>query len=124
LTIPGAGLTVQRAADRCTFWIRVTPRARHEAVGGLHGDALRVAVGAPPIEGAANAACVRLLAEALGVRRDAVELDPASRGRRKRVRVAGDPAALEARLRQLAAGPAAGPAAGRAAGRTDPPAGG
>jgi len=106
LTIRAAGLTVQRAAEGCTFWIRVTPRARHEAVGGLHGDALRVAVGAPPVEGAANAACVRLLAEALEVRRDAVELDPASRGRRKRVRVTGDAAALEARLRRLASGAA------------------
>ncbi len=108
MTIPGAGLTVQRAAEACTFWIRVTPRARREGVGGLQGDALRVAVGAPPVEGAANAACVRVLAEALGVRRDTVELDPAARGRRKRVRVSGDPAALEARLRQLAAAPAGG----------------
>ena len=57
--------------------------------------------------GAANVACSRALARALGVGRGAVELDPASRGRRKRVRVAGDAEALAARLQELAAGGAA-----------------
>jgi uncharacterized protein YggU (UPF0235/DUF167 family) len=40
-----------------------------------------------PVEGAANAACVRVIARALGVGRDSVELDPASKGRRKLVRI-------------------------------------
>jgi uncharacterized protein YggU (UPF0235/DUF167 family) len=55
------------------------------------------------VEGEANAACVRVLARALEVGRAAIDLDPAARGRRKRVRVVGDPAALEQRLRGLAA---------------------
>jgi uncharacterized protein YggU (UPF0235/DUF167 family) len=62
-----------------------------------------VAVAAPPVEGKANAACVRALAEGLGVRRDDVELDAGARGRRKRVAVVGHPRALAARLRALAA---------------------
>lgn len=95
---------MSRAPDGVVFWIHVSPRARREQVGGLHGDALRVAVQAPPVEGEANAACGRALARALGVSRGSVALDPASRSRRKRVRVAGDPAGLEARLRALAAG--------------------
>ncbi|HEU4431426.1 MAG TPA: DUF167 domain-containing protein, partial [Myxococcota bacterium] len=44
------------------FWIRASPGARREAVGGSHGDALRVAVSAPPVDGRANAACVAALA--------------------------------------------------------------
>jgi hypothetical protein len=84
------------------FWIHVSPGAKHEAVGGAHGDALRVAVQAPPIEGRANAACVEALANAFGVKRPAVALDPAARGRRKRIRVAGDAAALATRLAALA----------------------
>ena len=40
-----------------------------------------------PVEGAANAACVRAIARALGVGRDAVAIDPASKGRRKLVRI-------------------------------------
>jgi len=86
-----------------SFWIHVTPRARRPAVGGLHGDALRVSVAAPPLEGRANAACRRALADALGLPVAAVELRPEARGRRKRVQVRGEAAALEARLRELAA---------------------
>jgi uncharacterized protein (TIGR00251 family) len=84
------------------FWIHVTPRARRERVGGSHGDALRVAVRAAPVEGRANAACVAALAAAFGVPRTAIALDPGARGRRKRVRIHGDPAILDRRFGELA----------------------
>lgn len=84
------------------FWIHVTPRARRPAVAGLHDDALRVAVSAPAEGGRANAACVRALAEVFRVAQSAVELDPASRYRRKRVRICGPRAPLERRFRELA----------------------
>jgi uncharacterized protein YggU (UPF0235/DUF167 family) len=58
----------------------------------------RVAVSAPPVDWRVNAACV----EAFAVRRAAVALDPGARGRRKRVEIAGGPAALAARLAVLA----------------------
>jgi uncharacterized protein (TIGR00251 family) len=87
------------------FWIFVTPRARREEVGGRRGDALRVSVKAPPVEGKANAACVQALAEAFGVRRRDVEIDPRARGRRKRVRVIGETRVLEEKLRRLAGTP-------------------
>jgi uncharacterized protein len=95
-------LRVQRSRESVAFWIHVTPRARRTAVGGAHGDALRVSVSAAPVGGAANAACARALAEALGIRRADVELAERSTGRRKRVRVAGDPAELARRLSTLA----------------------
>ena len=84
------------------FWIHVSPRARRDSVMGSHGDALRVSVKAPPADGRANRSCVAVLSEALGVPRSAIDLDPGSRGRRKRVRVHGDPPALAARLHALA----------------------
>jgi uncharacterized protein (TIGR00251 family) len=83
-------------------WIHVTPRARRPGIGGTHGDALRVAVAAAPEAGAANEACLEALARALGVRRADVSLESGARGRRKRVRVAGDPERLCARLRHFA----------------------
>ena len=101
MTTRGSDLTLHAADDGVAFWIHVTPRARRESVGGTHGEALRIAVSAPPLGGEANAACVRALARALGVGRAAVDLDPASRGRRKRVRVRGDPARLRSRLEEL-----------------------
>jgi uncharacterized protein (TIGR00251 family) len=108
LTDPAAGLEIRRLADGVSFWIHVTPRAGRERLGGVHDGALRVAVSEPPVEGAANAGCVRALARALGVGRAAVDLDPGAKGRRKRVRVTGDPAALAAALARLARAGAVG----------------
>lgn len=96
-------LRVSKTSDGVAFWIHVVPRAKRPAVAGCHGDALRVAVAAPPADGLANAACVRALAKALGVRRSEVELDRGSKARRKRVRVTGKSAVLSARLGELAA---------------------
>ena len=56
----------------------------------------------PPLDGKANRACQALLARTLGVPRAAIELDPAARGRRKRVRARGDPEQLRLRLGALA----------------------
>jgi uncharacterized protein (TIGR00251 family) len=61
-----------------------------------------VAVSEPPVEGAANSACVRVLARAFGVSIADVELEAGSRGRRKRIRIAGDAEALATRLTLLA----------------------
>jgi uncharacterized protein (TIGR00251 family) len=87
LTDRGPGLSLRRSSDGVSLWIHVSPRASRERVGGLHGGALRVAVQEPPVVGAANAACVRAIARALGVGRDSVSIDPASKGRRKLVRI-------------------------------------
>lgn len=95
-------LSLERSPEGVGFWIHVTPRSRRTGIGGTHGDALRVQVTAPPVEGAANEACRRVLAEALGVRRSDVALDAGSRGRRKRVRVTGEPEALARCLHELA----------------------
>jgi len=103
LTGPGDVLSIRETADGVAFWIHVTPRARRPGVAGCHGDALRVAVSEPPVEGLANAACMRALAGALGVRREAVAIDPKARGRRKRVHVSGSAADLRRRLGELAA---------------------
>jgi uncharacterized protein (TIGR00251 family) len=104
LTGAPRGTKVAHAPDGVRFAVHVSPGARRARVGGEHGDALRVAVTAPPAEGRANRACVAALAEALGVSRSAVRLVAGERGRRKQVAVTGDPERLERRLRELRAG--------------------
>ena len=89
-------------AERFSFWIHVAPRARRERVGGLHGDALRVAVRAAPEAGRANLACVEALAAAFTVSRSQIALDPRSASRRKHVQIDGDPSVLERRFELLA----------------------
>jgi uncharacterized protein len=82
-------ITGRDSQGALTLDIQVVPRASRAAVGPMVGDRLRVAVTAPPVDGAANAAVVEALADAFGVRRSAVTIVHGERGRRKTVRVAG-----------------------------------
>lgn len=71
------------------FSVRVVPGSQQDAVAGLHGDALRIRLKAPPVEGKANQALRAFLAEQLGVPVDAVEILAGHASRRKIVRVSG-----------------------------------
>jgi len=67
----------------------VQPRASRTEVAGVLGDQLRVRLTAPPVDGAANEALVRFLAERLGVPRSAVRVVSGETGRSKVVAVEG-----------------------------------
>jgi uncharacterized protein (TIGR00251 family) len=83
--------------------IRVIPRASKSGVAGTRGDAVLVRLHAPPVEGAANAELIRVIAAALGVPIRAVSIVAGERSRQKRVRVAGiDAATAASRLATLA----------------------
>lgn len=79
--------------------VRVTPRAGQDVIAGVRQGALLVRLAAAPVDGAANDALVRLLAETLEVPRRSVTLVSGERSRTKRVHVAGlTAAAVDARL--------------------------
>ena len=84
-----------------TFTVRVVPRASRNEFAGVQGEALRVRLTAPPVEGAANKALVKLLAEVLEITAHDIDIVAGHTGRQKVVRVADLTAhELEARLRQ------------------------
>jgi uncharacterized protein (TIGR00251 family) len=70
------------------LWVQ--PGASRTAVAGEHAGCLRLKVAAPPLEGRANEAIRRFLADALDVPRAAVTIEQGDTSRRKRVRVAAD----------------------------------
>ncbi len=80
---------VQEAGGRVRFSVHVQPRAARTEVSGLHGEALRVRLTAPPVEGAANAALVMLLARVLGVPKRSVRIVAGETSRLKVVEVDG-----------------------------------
>ncbi len=69
--------------------VRLTPRAGCDAIEGWRDDVLRVRVAAAPVDGAANAALIRLLAKALGVAASRVTIVSGATGRTKTVEVEG-----------------------------------
>lgn len=93
------GFQVTEHQDGVTFAVRVVPRARRNQISGRHGEALKVRLAAPPVEGAANAALCDFLAQQLGVRSRAVEIISGHTSRQKVVRISG--VSAEAVRRQL-----------------------
>lgn len=69
--------------------LHVVPRARVTVVAGRHGDALKIRLAAPPVDGAANDELIRFLAERLSVPRSAVTITAGHTSRRKTVKVTG-----------------------------------
>jgi uncharacterized protein (TIGR00251 family) len=75
--------------DAYVLCLHVQPGARRSEVAGLHGDALKIRLAAPPVEGKANAALLAFLAERLGLAKADVQLKSGMTSRRKTVRVSG-----------------------------------
>ena len=73
----------------CTISVRVSPRASKAGIAGMRGDALLVRLNAAPVDGAANAELIEVLANALDVPKRAVSIVSGERSRQKNVRVAG-----------------------------------
>jgi uncharacterized protein (TIGR00251 family) len=69
--------------------VRVAPRASRAAIAGVHDGALKLSLTAAPVDGAANAALIALLADVLDVPRRALSITRGERGRSKTVHVAG-----------------------------------
>lgn len=79
--------------------VRVQPRASRNQVVGADGEALKVRLTAPPVDGAANQALVKFLAKALGVSKGRLSLVSGQKSRHKLLRVEGlDPSQVAERL--------------------------
>lgn len=85
----GLAAVVRDHPDGAIISVRVTPRSGKTAIIGVEGDALRVRVAAAPVDGAANKALMRFMAEAVGVPRSAVTIIAGASSPRKRLLVAG-----------------------------------
>lgn len=91
-------LSIQSFEAGVRFSVRVQPRASRTDIAGIHGDAIKIRVAAPPVEGAANQELVSFLAKQLGVPRAAVRIARGETGRQKVIEVAGVQAETVRRL--------------------------
>jgi uncharacterized protein (TIGR00251 family) len=80
---------LKNQADAVLLNVRAQPRASKNAIGPVLGDELKIRVTAPPVDGVANEALVRFLAETLGVAKGDVRLVKGKSTRRKTFLITG-----------------------------------
>ncbi|MDR3352675.1 MAG: DUF167 domain-containing protein [Zoogloeaceae bacterium] len=75
--------------DACVLQLHIQPGAKRSEIAGRHGEALKIRLAAPPVEGKANAALIAFLADRLGLPRASIQLCGGASSRRKTVRIKG-----------------------------------
>jgi uncharacterized protein len=103
-------------AGDATSWLKITgagdlqltvhvqPGAKSTACSGIHGDALKIRLAAPPVDGKANQALMNWLAKTLDCPQSALELIRGQTSRRKIIRISAAPSALMRLIHHLATG--------------------
>ena len=82
-------IAIQTVSAGVTFAVKVHPRAKKNAITGEVGDALKLSLTAPPVEGKANDACIEFFAKLLRVPGSSVTIASGLSSRNKVIRVAG-----------------------------------
>jgi len=82
-------VAIKNSPDGVTFAVKVHPRAKKNAITGEVGDALKLALTAPPVDGKANEACIDFFAKLLNLPRSSVTIAAGQASRNKVIRVAG-----------------------------------
>jgi uncharacterized protein len=82
-------IPVNDTPQGATFAIKVHPRARKNAISGELGDALKLSLTSPPVDGRANDACIEFISKLLKVARSSVTIAAGQTSRRKVIRVTG-----------------------------------
>src|SRR5262249_39683503 len=100
--VPPTMVTVRESSTGVTFAVKVQPRARENAITGEVGEALKLALTAPPVEGRANDAVIRFFADFFEIPRSSVTIASGATSRTKVLRIAGmSKQAVEQRLAQI-----------------------
>jgi uncharacterized protein (TIGR00251 family) len=82
-------IPVKESAKGITFAVKVHPRARKNAIIGVVGDTIKLAITAPPIDGKANQAVIEFFADLFAIPRSSVTIASGETSRNKIVRIAG-----------------------------------
>jgi uncharacterized protein (TIGR00251 family) len=80
---------IQETSASLTFAVKVHPRAQKNAITGELGDALKLSLTSPPVDGRANEACIEFFAKLLKLPRSSVTIASGQASRQKMIRVSG-----------------------------------
>jgi hypothetical protein len=95
-------ILIRETKNGLSFDIHVNPHASRADIAGISEGMLKVKVTAPPVEGAANEACIGLLSKKLGLRKSQMKISAGARGRKKTILVSEiSKADLEQKIHKL-----------------------
>ena len=86
---------------RLLLTLHIQPGAKKTEIAGCHGDALKIRLAAPPVDGKANEALLRFIADTLRVPKSAVTLKSGQTSRRKVLEIAGADSTAARQLAQV-----------------------
>ncbi|CCQ89320.1 conserved hypothetical protein [Nitrospina gracilis 3/211] len=93
-------LSIKKNDHGLTFSVTIQPRTSRNEIAGVHDGALKVRLTSPPVEGAANKACLKLLGKTLGMAPSKLSIVSGSTSRNKVIQVDGmDEAAFREKLK-------------------------
>ena len=78
-------LSIKETENGVLFAAIIQPRSSENMITGIHGDALKIKLTAPPVDGAANKLCVKFLASVLGLPSSDIEIIKGHSGRKKKI---------------------------------------
>ncbi len=87
--------SVEAKTGALLLYLHIQPGASRTEIAGLHGDALKIRLATPPVEGRANEALLRYLADLFQVPQRQVELRSGASSRKKRVAILGSPVDIQ-----------------------------
>ena len=76
-------LDIKKQPNGVVFKVHIQPKASKNAIVGLHDDALKIRLTAPPVDGAANKMCIHFLAKELGIPKSAIDIVAGQTSRNK-----------------------------------------
>ena len=82
-------VNIKETEDGVILQVHVVPRSAKSEIAGVQGDALKLRITAPPVEGQANAECVRFLSDILGIKKKQVRILSGHKSKKKTVAIEG-----------------------------------
>ena len=100
-----SSILIRETKNGLSFDIHVNPHASRAGISGISEGMLKIKVTAPPVEGAANEACIDLLAKSLKLRKSQMKISTGAKGRKKTILVSEiSKTDLERKIHQLETG--------------------
>jgi hypothetical protein len=82
-------ISIKETKDGVVFDVRVLPRSSRCEIAGIQGEALKIKITAPPVDGKANDECVKFLSDWLGIKKSRITIISGHTSKNKRIAVSG-----------------------------------